>query len=208
MDDRWGGRGSAAGNASDGSWGDADPVDSGFSLVVTAISLLVTALLVLLLLSTAFKSNGGTKLADQPGVGLADDVQAQTSLETALSTAESAAAGSGGYGSLDAAGLAQFEPSLSFVDGPSTSSDSISVAGSASGAIADGASQDTGAVTLAARSSSGRCWLIWKDVSATWYGEQTSGSSCVATALASEPTVGTPTSSTVGWQQGGFPSST
>jgi hypothetical protein len=96
------------------------------------------------------------------------------------------------------------------VTGPSTGSDSISVAGSGSGsasdAVPDGSGQDSGSVTLAARSASGRCWLLWKDVSTTWFGEETGGQPCVATALASAPTAGPPSASAVGWQQDAFPS--
>jgi hypothetical protein len=96
MDDRRGRRESTGGGAAVRRPAGGDPVDAGFSMVVTAISLVITALLVLLLITTAFKSSGSTKVADQPGVGQADDVQAQTSLQTALATVETAAAGSGG----------------------------------------------------------------------------------------------------------------
>src|SRR5665213_777611 len=77
---------------------DGEPTDSGFSMVVTTISLLITALLVLFALTTMFKSsNGSTKLSNQPGVGLADDLQAQQSLQTTLTTASALAAEAGAY---------------------------------------------------------------------------------------------------------------
>jgi hypothetical protein len=77
--------------------------------------------------------------------------------------------------------------------------------GGAGAAGANGGA-DSGTVTLASRSTSGTCWLEWKSAgSATWYGAQTHLPSCAAPALASAPTPGPVTSSSIGWQQGGFP---
>ena len=78
-----------------------------------------------------------------------------------------------------------------------TSADTGSSAGGTSGA---------GTVTLAAHSSSGTCWLVWKgDGSVTWYGAQTGLATCTAPALASAPSPGPVSSSGIDWQQGGFP---
>jgi len=177
--------------------------DPGFSMVVTVISLLVTALLVLLALTTMFKSsgNGSTKLSNQPGVGTADDLSAQQALQTTLTTADAVAAGSGGYGSVTASALAASDPSISYVAGPSASSATISVAASTGSAGGAG-----GGMTLAVRSATGNCWLVWKgDGGATWFGQQTGLTSCTAPPLGTAPTA-TPVSSTsIGWRQGAFP---
>jgi hypothetical protein len=83
-------------------------------------------------------------------------------------------------------------------------------AGAATGAAgatgANGGGTDSGTVTLASRSTSGTCWLAWKAAgSATWYGAQTHLPSCSAPALASAPTPGPLTSTSIGWQQGSYP---
>jgi hypothetical protein len=185
-------------------------------MLVTTISLLVTALLVLLALTTMFKSsNGSTKLSNQPGVGLADDLQAQQSLQTTLTASSALVAGAGGYGGVTAASLSESNPSITYVSGPSSSADTVSVAtsdataDSGSGIGGDGSDQNSGgsgSMTLAAWSSSGNCWLIWTGGGATWFGEQTGLTSCVAPALASPPVAGTPSSTAIGWRLGAFPS--
>jgi hypothetical protein len=76
--------------------------------------------------------------------------------------------------------------------------------GVGSGTATGGAS---GSVTLAARSSNGTCWLVWRGAgSATWFGAQTGQPSCTAPALSSAPEAGPVSSSSIGWQPGTFPS--
>jgi hypothetical protein len=169
-------------------------------MVVTAISLLVTALLVLFALTTMFKSsNGSTKLSNQPGVGLAEDLQAQQSLQTTLTTASDLAAGAGGYSGVTPALLSESNPSTTYVSGPSTNADTVSVATSTG---TDG----SGSMTLAAWSTSGDCWLIWKGSGGTLFGEQTNLRSCIAPTLGTQPSAGTPSATAIGWRQGAFPS--
>jgi hypothetical protein len=108
------------------------------------------------------------------------------------------------------------------VTGASSNADTISVAvgggdgggtGAATGGIgaAIGAATATGAgqggeVTLADRSSNGTCWLVWKSgAGPAWYGAQTNLPSCTAPALTSTPTVSPVSSSSIGWQEGSFP---
>jgi hypothetical protein len=172
--------------------------DEGFSMVVIVLTLLVSAGLTALLLGTMLNSNSGanssTSVTNAPGVAMADDTQAQQNLSQASSAATGAAAASGGYGSLDASALSAAEPSLSFVDGASSSPSTVSVTGGAGG------------VTLADRSSDGTCWLIWRDGSGTtWYGAQTDVSSCTAPSLGGPPSPGPVSSSAIGWQQGSYP---
>jgi hypothetical protein len=76
----------------------------------------------------------------------------------------------------------------------------------APGGSGGGVGSASGTVTLAARSSNGTCWLVWKgEGSATWFGAQSGQSRCTAPALVSVPSPGPVTSSAIGWQQGGFP---
>jgi hypothetical protein len=172
--------------------------DDGFSTVVIVISLLVTAVLSALVLGATLNSNSGanssTSVTNAPGVALATDVQAKQTLSQALSAATSAASAQGGYGSLDASALSAAEPSITFVDGPSSSPTTVSVAGG------------SGGLALATRSTSGTCWLVFSDGSGTtWYGAQTGLSSCAAPSLSGAPTPGPVSSSSIGWQQGSFP---
>ena len=112
-------------------------------MVVTLAGLVIVALLVLVgLKSMPVRFDLG--LVGPPPVATADDGQAQQSLSTALTTAATASAASGSYAGVDAAALQAAEPTLTFVDGPSTGPTTVSVA-----AISDG----SGSVTLAARAS-------------------------------------------------------
>lgn len=216
---RWGGQGRRAG-------------DEGLSMVVTAASLLVTAVLVLLALEATLGSSGGSgagSVSGNPAVASADHVQAQQALSTALTdvssatvsgasglagaadsaaaaaTAEAEGGGSGsssdagsGQGSgVDIAQLHAADPSLTFVNGPTTVPSTVSVSSGTGPA---------GSVTLATRSSDGVCWVVWHAPTAqTWYGAQTGLASCTAPALAAAPSPGPVTSGAIGWQTGGFP---
>ena len=191
--------------------------DSGFSIAVVAISMLVVAALVL---PAAKATLGGTtgsssdSVSGNPEVALAESVQAQQSLSTALNAASGLGAGGGGSiaglgdsgvggaantaAAGDIARLSAAEPSLTFVSGPTTSATTVSVAEDPS---------LPGSVTLATRSASGVCWLVWHaSGTATWYGAQTHLASCSAPALGSPPSQGPVSSTAIGWQTGSFPS--
>jgi hypothetical protein len=184
----------------------ADTGDGGFSMVASMLSLVAAALLVALLLSSTLhsSSNSTTGISNAPGVVQADGIQAQQALTTALSTVSSAAVADGGYGNITPTALSASEPSVTFVAGPTTSwtTVSVAVAGGTGGAIGSGSG---GGVTLADRAADGTCWLVWKSAGATWYGAQTSTSSCSAPAIASAPSPGPVSSSAIGWQEGSFP---
>ena len=194
-------------------------------MVSVALSLVGVAVLSLLLLSTTLHSGStsDTSVSNAPGVGLADNLAAQQSLSTSLSSVDAAASGAGGYGSIDVGALSAANPSITYVAGPTTDASTVSVAvrsggggqvgttvpqggavgaaisgaDAAGGSVADsGGATAGGSVTLAARSSNGTCWLVWQgNGSATWYGAQTGLASCTAPALASAPTPGLVSSS-------------
>jgi hypothetical protein len=185
--------------------------DTGFSIVVVAISMVVVAALVLLAAKETLGPTGSSNdsVSGNPEVALAESVQAQQSLSTALVAASGLGAG-GGDGSIaglgapgagaaaDIARLSAAEPSLTFVSGPTTSATTVSVAEDPS---------TPSAVTLATRSAGGLCWLVWHAPgTATWYGAQTHLASCSAPALGSPPSPGPVSSTAIGWQTGSFPS--
>jgi hypothetical protein len=165
-------------------------------MVATMLSLVATAVLVALLLSTTLHSsdNSTTSITNAPGVAEADGLQAQQALSTGLTAAETAAAGSGGFGQVTAAMLTAANPSTTFTSGPSTSAAMVSVATS------------TDSITLADRASDGTCWLVWNSsTGGTWFGAQTGLPSCTAPVLASAPVASPVSSSSIGWQEGSFP---
>jgi hypothetical protein len=115
--------------------------DAGFSMIVTMISLVGVALLTLLLLSTTLHSSStsATGVSNAPGVGLADNLLAQQSLSTALSAVGAAASSAGGYGSIDLGVLSASDPSVTYVNGPTTGASTVSIAvTNVSGASAGG----------------------------------------------------------------------
>ena len=172
--------------------------DAGFSIVATMLSLLVSAILVALVLTSTLGSHGQSKpgIANAPGVGLADNVQAQQALSISVTAATTAEAASGGdYSTVTVSILSAANPSITYMDGPSTSSSVISVANSASG----------GGITMVVRASSGICWLVWAGSGGTWYGAQTNQTSCTAPPLNSAPTASAVSSTAIGWRHGGFP---
>jgi hypothetical protein len=78
--------------------------------------------------------------------------------------------------------------------------------GAGAGTGAGAATGQSGEVTLADRSSNGTCWLVWKSgAGPAWYGAQTNLPSCTAPALTSTPTASPVSSSSIGWQEGSFP---
>ena len=181
-------------------------------MVVTGVSMVVTALLVLIAIEATLgsgHSNPGSA-SGNPEVSAADHLQAQQSLSTALQAVNAASAGgAGGVPGLGASGsgsgtgagsgvtvaeLSASDPSLTFVAGPSTTATTVSVA------------SEGGSVTLATRSSDGVCWLVWHAPgSADWYGAQTHAGSCSAPGLSSPPSPGPVSSNAIGWQSGSFP---
>ena len=166
-------------------------------MIATMLSMVAVALLVAVLLSSTLHSGGNssTSVSNAPGVAEADALQAQQSLTTALSATGAALAQAGGFGGVSASALASSDPSISFVNGASSSPIVVSV----------GADSQGGSVTLADRSADGTCWLVWKSAGATWYGAQTHLASCSAPAFGSPPATGPVTSTAIGWQQGSFP---
>ncbi len=178
--------------------------ESGFSMVATVASLLVTAVLVAIVLGATLGSthNGKTQLSTSPGVGSADNLVAQQTLNDVLTGTASAADAAGGLGSLTPAELAAADPSVTFVAGPSTNVTTVSVATSGAGTQ----SGVGGSVTLAVRAADGTCWLAWKGgTEAAWFGAQLDLASCTAPALPGPPSASPVSSTTIGWEQGSFP---
>ncbi len=176
-------------------------------MIATVLGLLATAVLTAILLGTTLGSNGSTGgagdsgVSNAPGVAEATSLQAQQTLSIGLTTVTSSAASAGGYGSLQPSTLSASNPSITFVSGPSTNASTISMA-----VVAGDGTVGGGSVTLAVRSTGGTCWLAWKSSgSDTWYGAQTGQPSCTAPALASAPTAGPVSTSSIGWQEGSYP---
>ena len=168
--------------------------DHGLSLLITAISLLVSALLVLLVLEATASSDPGPKPGTRAPAAAADATLAQQNLSAGLSAA--ALADAGGQGSLDAATLQAGGPAPAFTQGPSTGPGTVSVT----------PAPDGNSVTLVARSTDGTCWAVWwSPDAATWYGAQSGQSSCTAPALSVAPSAGSVSNAGFGWQQGAFP---
>jgi hypothetical protein len=180
--------------------------DAGLSMIATVLSLVATALLVALLLGNSLHSGSAAKpnVANAPGVGQANELQAQQALSTGLASAATASAAAasaaaGGFGSLDISTLSASDPSISFVSGPSANASTVSVV------VASDASGG-GSITMADRSSDGICWLVWRAAGGTtWYGAQNGLSSCAAPAITTAPAPGSVSSSAIGWQEGSFP---
>ncbi len=201
--------------------------DGGFSMIATALALLATAVLTALLLGTMLNSDGasGSGVSDEPGVAQATALQAQQTLSTGLTAADAAAVNAGGYGSLQPLTLTASNPSIIFVNGPSTNSDTVSMAvvsgndsqsdagtgdgagmGGDAGGFESGGDGGGGSITLADRSTNGTCWLVWKSTGGdTWYGAETGQASCIAQPIASTPSPAPVSSSSIGWQSSSFP---
>ena len=106
------------------------PDDGGFSMIATVLSLLATAVLTAILLGTMLNTSGTSNgsISNAPGVAEATALQAQQTLSTGLTAADTAAANAGGYGSLQPSTLTASNPSITFVAGPSTNSSTVSMA--------------------------------------------------------------------------------
>ncbi len=168
---------------------------------------MVISLLIVALLSVgALKAFGGGAAtgsgakALRSTVNQAYDVQAQSTLSTAMQNVRDGAISNG---ALSVSALAQY----GVTPGPSGSPSVVS------GAVADSTASSGGtdgplgfgSVTLAADSQSGTCWFVWFSSSATWYGFEPDATSCVAPPLVEAPTAGAGSPGMVGWQQGSFP---
>jgi hypothetical protein len=168
--------------------------DHGLSTVVTAVSLLISALLILLVLKATVGSGSGSTSPPPRPVSAADTGLAQQNLAGALATLQQVDAG--GQGSVDAATLQAADPALSFPAGPSAAPSTVSVTPGTDGT----------SVTLAVRATDSTCWLVWwSSATGTWYGAQTSQPSCTAPSESAVPAPGPVSSSSIGWQQGSFP---
>jgi len=163
-------------------------------MVVTVISLLISALLILLVLKATAGSNSGSARSAPPPVAAADTGLAQQNLSGALATLQQVDAA--GQGSPDAATLQAADASLTFTSGSSSSPSTLSVTPGTDGS----------SVTLADRSTDGTCWVVWWSPRAsTWFGAQTDQPSCTAPNGSAAPSPGPVSPSTIGWQQGTFP---
>jgi hypothetical protein len=165
-------------------------------MVATMASLVVVAVLAVVLLSSMLGSHGNSQpaITNAPGLGLADNLQAQQALSTSLTAATNSAAGTGDYSSVTPIVLSTDNPSITYVTGPSSSSSVVSVANSSSGSI-----------TLVVRAASGTCWVVWAGSGGPWYGAQTGQASCTAPSLDAAPTANPVSSSAIGWQPTAFP---
>jgi hypothetical protein len=171
--------------------------DAGFTMVATMASLVVTAALVALVLTSTLSSHGQSQpdIANAPGVGLADNLQAQQALSTSLTAATTATGGTGDYSAVTAGMLSAADPSITYVNGPSSSSSVVSVATSSS----------SGSITLVVRAASRTCWVVWAGAGGSWYGAQTNQASCTAPSLDAAPLSSPVSSTAIGWQRNSFP---
>jgi hypothetical protein len=120
------------------------PGDGGFSMIATVLALLIVALGAALLLGSTLHSGGNTSSghAASPGVAFADRTQAQQSLTTGLSAAQTVATTAGGFSAVTPTELQAANPSITFVNGPSSAPTTVSVAVSASGGAGAGGGGD------------------------------------------------------------------
>jgi hypothetical protein len=166
------------------------------SLLVTLGILGLLALIAVKAIPSTPSATGGT--SSDTGASLihhAGDTVAQANVMAAVSVVAAAAITDGGYGGVQAASLTGSSPGVVFTTGPSTNASHISLASGAG---------PPGGVTLAVRSTSGTCWLVWTSSATSWYGAET-GHACVAPALGSPPGPGVAANGGIDWQSGGFP---
>ena len=141
--------------------------------------------------------NIATLSASDPSVSY---VAGPTTSASAVSIAVTGGGGGSSGGSVSSSGDGSVNAAIS-------SAEAAGGAGSGVGSGAGTGGGASGSVTLTARSSNGTCWLLWRGGgSATWFGAQTGQSSCTAPSLSSAPEPGPVSSSSIGWQQGSFPS--
>jgi hypothetical protein len=196
------------------------------SMVAMVIALAVVLVLSAILIGISVTGNdtGGTGTSGAPGVGTADNLVAQTTLST-IEPAIEIAAESGGYGSLTPAMLESNAPGATYTAGPSTSSHIVSVATSGGspgqstgitlpgggnvpslgGDGSGGSTASPATATFAVYSNSGNCYFQWYGPGGPVDGVETGQHSCQATAFTSVPPASAPSSTTIGWQAGSFP---
>lgn len=140
---------------------------------------------------------GGSAASSGSGgaVSLAADEAAQENLRAALDALAQTAAVDG-YGSVTASDLQDSLRGVTFVRGPSTGASVLSVTTDSTAG---------GAVSMAALSASGTCWLTWTTPESTFFGAEPRAATCVAPALAQAPATGSPAAGHIGWQPGSFP---
>jgi hypothetical protein len=134
-------------------------------------------------------------------VAPAADIQAKSTLSSALGAAQSSVEAGDPVSLAD---LTTRDAGVTFTGGPSTGPGTVSVSATTVGGIGP-VTPTSEAFSLAVRSDSGTCWYVWTDGAVPWYGAQLNQHSCQAPALISAPQAGTPSSSTIGWQEGGYP---
>jgi hypothetical protein len=166
-------------------------------MVVTVASMLIAAALVALVLASTLSSHGTpqTGVANAPGVGLADNLQAQQTLSTSLTAVTTSAGATGDFSAITADRLSAANPSITYVEGPSSRSSDVSVATSAT----------SESVTLVARAAGGTCWVVWAGTGGIWYGAQSNQASCTAPSLDVAPMASPVSATSIGWQRNGFP---
>ena len=130
----------------------------------------------------SYVSKGGHEAADAQATTVQQidrtrDIQAKQNEQNALIAAREYAAESGGYAGIDAAALAGIEPSLQYVDGPSSDVAVVSVA-------TDGSS-----VGLAVLAPSGTCFYAKATATGQTFG---TGATCTGQAALAGATSPTP----------------
>jgi len=112
-------------------------------------------------------NSGGSSndnISNAPGVALATALQAQQTLSTGLTTADTVSANAGGYGSLQPSSLTASNPSITFVTGASTNFATVSMAvvnasvsqgASSSNASSGGVAGYAGSIAAATGAASG-----------------------------------------------------
>lgn len=174
---------------------------AGFGLVGIVVSLVIVAALSI----GAFTAFAGSTASQSgpgglsPTVDRADDIQVQSTLSATMQNVRDAAISNGG---LSGANLAQYGVTTGSSSAPSQVSGAVAqptTVGAGDGPLG------SGAVMLAAESTSGTCWYVWFSTSATWYGFEPDATTCVAQQLSSAPAPSAGAPGTIGWQQGSFP---
>jgi hypothetical protein len=177
--------------------------EDGFGLLGVVISLLILAVVsfgALAALGGGGAATGSHAQTFIPSVTNAYDVQAQSTLATAMQSVRDGAIANGGLSGLN---LSQY----GVLTGPSGSPEEVSGATSDASASPGGPDGPLGggSVTLAVASKSGTCWFVWLSGSDTWFGFEPDVTTCAALPLTTVPTPGRASPGTIGWQHGSFP---
>ncbi len=157
-------------------------------MIAIVLALVVVALASALLLGTTLHSGGSSGTGGgAPGVAMADRLQAQQSLNTGLTAAESAAAAAGGLSAVSASQLEQSNPSITFVAGSSTGPTTVSVTvsavdGSSSTAGGDQSTGGAGVPNIPGMTGGGASGGDGAGTSGTGGGANTSGAGAITLA--------------------------